>query len=57
MNRPILTEWDPTRYMKTPLDIAAHLEAAVRDGDETVIAAVIKDIARATGHDLNAVDR
>ncbi len=49
MTRPVLTPWDPTKYMQTPEDIAAHLDAAFEDGDPAVIAAVLGDIARARG--------
>jgi DNA-binding phage protein len=56
MTQPILTTWNPTVYMRTPMDIIAHLEAACEDGDETVISAVIRDIALATEHKHNAVD-
>ena len=49
MTQPVLTPWDPTRYMQTPVDIAAHLDAAFEDGDPAVIAAVLGDIARAKG--------
>jgi probable addiction module antidote protein len=41
--------WDAAEHLKTNKDIAAYLEAALRDGDAAVITAALGDIARAKG--------
>ncbi len=41
--------WDPAEYLTTPGRIAAYLEAAFDDGDPSLIATAIGDIARARG--------
>lgn len=41
--------WDPAEYLNTPGRIAAYLEAAFEDGDPTLIATALGDIARAKG--------
>jgi probable addiction module antidote protein len=41
--------WDPAEYLTTPSRIAAYLEAAFEDGDPTLIATALGDIARAVG--------
>ena len=41
--------WDPAEYLSTPSRIAAYLEAAFEDGDPSLIAAALGDIARAIG--------
>jgi probable addiction module antidote protein len=43
------TRWDPADHLKTPEDIAAYLDAAIEDGDATIISAALGDIARAKG--------
>lgn len=43
------TIWDPAKRLKTEEDMAAYLEAALEDGDPTLITAVLGDIARAKG--------
>ena len=47
--------WDAADYLGSPEDMAAYLEAALEDGDPTVVAAVLGDIARAKG--MTAVAR
>ncbi len=47
--------WDPASHLKTPEDVVAYLEAALEDGDPTLVAAVLGDIARARG--MTAVAR
>jgi probable addiction module antidote protein len=42
-------EWDPSEYLDSPESIAAYLEAAFEDGDPTLIAAALVDVARAKG--------
>ena len=41
--------WDPADHLETDEDIVAYLEAALEDGDPTLIAAALGDIARARG--------
>lgn len=42
-------KWDASEYLETEADIAAYLNAALEDGDASVIAAALGDIARAKG--------
>lgn len=42
-------KWDASEYLETEADIAAYLNAALEDGDTSVIAATLGDIARAKG--------
>ncbi len=41
--------WDVANHLETKEDIAAYLEAALEDGDPTLIAAALGDIARSKG--------
>jgi probable addiction module antidote protein len=41
--------WDPVTHIKTEKDVAAYLEAAFEDGDPSIIAEVLGDIARSKG--------
>lgn len=41
--------WDAAEYLDGPEAIAAYLDAAMEDGDPTVISAALGDIARARG--------
>lgn len=41
--------WDAVDFLKSPDDTAAYLEAALEDGDVSLIAAALGDIARAKG--------
>ena len=43
------TAWDAAEYLDTPKSIAAYLEAAFEDGDPTLVAAALGDVARAQG--------
>jgi probable addiction module antidote protein len=43
------TAWDPIDTLTSPEAEAAYLEAAFEDGDPSLIAAAIGDIARARG--------
>jgi len=43
------TQWDAAEHLKTDEDIAAYLEAVLEDGNSTLIAAALGDIARAKG--------
>ncbi|MEO1148803.1 MAG: addiction module antidote protein [Cyanobacteria bacterium J06638_22] len=41
--------WDPAEHLETKEDMAAYLEAALEDGDPSVLAAALGDIARSKG--------
>jgi probable addiction module antidote protein len=41
--------WDPAEHLETDEDIAAYLEAALEEGDPSLVAAALGDIARAKG--------
>ena len=41
--------WNPAEHLKTEEDMAAYLEAALEDGDPALVAATLRDIARAKG--------
>ena len=41
--------WDAADHLKTKEDIAAYLEAALEDGDPSLVVAALGDIARGTG--------
>jgi len=41
--------WDSAAYLKSDKDIAHYLEAVFEDGDPTLVAAALGDIARAKG--------
>ncbi len=43
------TTWDAADYLETEANIAAYLNAALEDGNTSVIAAALGDIARAKG--------
>jgi probable addiction module antidote protein len=41
--------WDAAQHLETEEDMAAYLEAALEEGDPTLVAAALGDIARAKG--------
>ena len=49
MAKTVTSPWDPAEHLKTEEDMAAYLEAALEEGDPTLIAAALGDIARAKG--------
>ena len=49
MAKTVTTPWDPADHLKTDEDMAAYLEAALEEGDPTLVAAALGDIARAKG--------
>ncbi|MBL8310335.1 MAG: putative addiction module antidote protein [Burkholderiales bacterium] len=49
MARTVTTLWDPAEHLRTEEDMAAYLEAALEEGDPTLVAAALGDIARAKG--------
>ena len=49
MVKTVTTPWDPADDLRTDEDMAAYLEAALEEGDPTLVAAALGDIARAKG--------
>ena len=49
MAKTVTTPWDPADHLRTDQDMAAYLEAALEEGDATLVAAALGDIARAKG--------
>ena len=41
--------WDASEHLETEEDMAAYLDAALEDGDATLVVAILGDIARAKG--------
>lgn len=44
-----LSKWDAAEYLETEEDMAAYLNAALEDGDPSVVSSAIGTIARAKG--------
>lgn len=49
MAKPNTLPWDAAEHLETEEDMAAYLEAALEDGDSSLVAAALGDIARAKG--------
>lgn len=49
MTKTKTKRWDAADHLESRADIAAYLEAALEDGDPSVVAAALGDIARAKG--------
>ncbi len=49
MHKTNTRRWDAADYLDTEEDMAAYLEAALEEGDATLVAAALGDIARAKG--------
>ncbi len=49
MVKIVTTPWDPADHLRNDEDMAAYLEAALEEGDPTLVAAALGDIARAKG--------
>ena len=49
MARTRTRKWDAAEHLKTEGDMAAYLGAALEEGDATLVAAALGDIARARG--------
>ena len=49
MSKTVTTPWDPAEHLKNEDDMVAYLEAALEEGDSTLVAAALGDIARAKG--------
>jgi probable addiction module antidote protein len=47
--------WDPVRYLTSDAEVLGYIEAALEDGDPSVVAAALGDVARARG--MGAVAR
>lgn len=43
------TPWDPAEHLKSEKEMAAYLEAALEEGEPSLVAAALGDIARARG--------
>ena len=43
------TLWDPAQHLKSEQDMAEYLDAALEDGDPSVVSVALGDIARAKG--------
>jgi probable addiction module antidote protein len=43
------SQWDAAAHLETDEDMAAYLEAALEDGDPSLVTAALGDIARAKG--------
>ncbi len=56
MVRVKTSTWDAADHLSSLDDMAAYLEAALEDGDATVIAAALGDVARARGMSLVAAE-
>ncbi len=41
--------WDPAEYLNSEEEMTAYLEAALEEGEPTLVAAALGDIARARG--------
>jgi len=49
MSKTQTFSWDAAEYLETKEDMAAYLEAALEEGDSTLVVAALKDIARSQG--------
>jgi probable addiction module antidote protein len=49
MSKTVTLPWDPAEHLQSDEDMAAYLEAALEEGDASLIAAALGDIARAKG--------
>ena len=49
MTKPTTRIWDPAENLQSEEDMAAYLEAALEEGDASLVAAALGDIARAKG--------
>lgn len=48
-NKVVIRPWDAAEHLETEEDMAAYLDAALEDGDATLVVAALGDIARAKG--------
>lgn len=49
MTKTSTRPWDVAEHLESEEDMAAYLEAALEDGDPSLVAAALGDIARAKG--------
>lgn len=49
MAKTKILPWDPAEHLETEEDMAIYLEAALEDGEPSLAAAALGDIARARG--------
>lgn len=49
MDKTKTTTWDPSEHLESKEDMVAYLEAALEDGDPSVVSAALGDIARSQG--------
>jgi len=49
MSKTATRIWDPAEHLQSDEDMAAYLEAALEQGDASLFAAALGDIARAKG--------
>jgi len=49
MARTTTLPWDPAEHVEKEEDMAAYLEAALEEGDPSLVAAALGDLARAKG--------
>lgn len=49
MAKSKLLPWDPAEHLETEEDMAIYLEAALEEGEPSLVAAALGDIARARG--------
>ena len=49
MTRTTTLPWDPAEHLETEDNMAAYLEAALEEGDPSLVATALGDIARAKG--------
>lgn len=49
MSKTTTRIWDPSEHLQSDEDMAAYLEAALEEGDASLFAAALGDIARAKG--------
>ena len=56
MAKTVTKAWDAAEHLKNDEDMVAYLEAALHEGDASLIAAALGDIARAKGMSKIAMD-
>ena len=49
MDKLQIYPWDAAEHLETKEDMAAYLEAALEDGDPTLVVAALGEIARSKG--------
>src|SRR5436190_15165596 len=49
MAKTVTLPWDPAEHLQSEEDMAAYLEAALEEGEPSLVAAALGDIARAKG--------